>query len=51
MSIISLRWDPDTSKKVDEPGIGAEPIPERLDFEVSDTIEPLLISLSSQLKA
>ena len=47
---ISLRRDADTSKKVDEPGIGAEAVPERLDFEVSDTIEPLLISLFEPTK-
>ena len=50
MSIISLRWDADTSKKVDEAGIGAKPVPERVDFEVSDTIEPLLISLFEPTK-
>ena len=47
---ISLRRDADTSKKVDEPGIGAEAVPERLDFEVSETIEPLLVSLFEPTK-
>ena len=47
---ISLRWDADTSKKVGEPVIGAKAVPERLDFEISDTIEPLLISLFEPTK-
>ena len=38
------------SKKVGEPGIGAKVVPERLDFEVSDAIEPLLTSLFEPTK-
>jgi hypothetical protein len=41
----SSRRDADASKQVDEPGIGAKGVPERLYFEVSETIEPLLVSL------
>jgi hypothetical protein len=41
----SLRRDADASKQVGEPGIGAKRVPERLYFEVSETIEPLLVSL------
>lgn len=41
----SLRRDADASKQVGEPGIGAKGVPERLYFEVSETIEPLLVSL------
>ena len=42
---ISLQRDADTSKQVGEPGIGAKGVPERLCFEVSETIEPLIVSL------
>ena len=41
----SSRRDADASKQVGEPGIGAKGVPERLYFEVSETIEPLLVSL------
>jgi hypothetical protein len=41
----SLRRDADASKQVGEPGIGAKGVPERLYFEVRETIEPLLVSL------
>src|SRR5882757_480890 len=41
----SSRRDADASKQVGEPGIGANGVPERVYFEVSETIEPLLVSL------
>jgi len=41
----SLQRDADATKQVGEPGIGAKGIPEHLYFEVSETIEPLLVSL------
>jgi len=42
----TISWrDADASKQVGEPGIGAKGVPERLYFEVSETIEPLLVSL------
>jgi hypothetical protein len=47
---ISLRRDADTSKQVSEPGIGAKGVPERIYFEVSETIVPLLISLFEPTK-
>jgi hypothetical protein len=47
---ISLRRDADTSKQVGEPGIGAKGVPEGLHFEVSETIEPLLVSLFEPTK-
>ena len=46
----SLRRDADASKQVGEPGIGAKGVPERLYFEVSETIEPLLVSLFEPTK-
>ncbi len=41
----SSQRDADSSKQVGKPGIGAKGVPERLYFEVSETIEPLLASL------
>ena len=40
-----LRRDADASKQTGETGIGAKRVPERLYFEVSETIESLLASL------
>jgi hypothetical protein len=47
---IDLQWDADTSKQVGEPGIGAKGVPEGLYFEVSETIEPFLVSLFEPTK-
>jgi hypothetical protein len=41
----SLRRDADAAKQVGEPRIGTKGVSERLYFEVSETIEPFLVSL------
>ena len=46
----SLRRNANTSKPVSEPEIGAKGVPERIYFEVSETIEPLLVSLFEPTK-
>ena len=41
----TLQRDADAPKQVGEPGIRAKGITERLDFEISQAIEPLLVGL------
>jgi len=38
-----LLWDADPSKEICKAAIGAKRIPERLQFEISKTIEALLV--------